>query len=127
ALFNENKGLGWPSSIDSIPTSAGQEDHVSMGMTSANALARVLDNVEGALACELIGAAAATDFRRPLRSGRGTQAAYAVTRDRIAPWTTDRSPAPDIATARDLIGSGALVAAAESAAGRVGMPPERLT
>ena len=112
ALVNENKGLGWPSSIDSIPTSAGQEDHVSMGMTSANALSRVLDNVEGALACELIGAATATDFRRPLRSGRGTQAAYAVTRDRIAPWTTDRPPAPDIEAARDLIRTGALLGAA---------------
>ncbi|MGA9944408.1 MAG: histidine ammonia-lyase, partial [Candidatus Cybelea sp.] len=50
ALVNDNKGLAWPSSVDSIPTSAGQEDHVSMGMTSANNLARVLDNVEGALA-----------------------------------------------------------------------------
>ncbi|MBV9233624.1 MAG: histidine ammonia-lyase [Candidatus Eremiobacteraeota bacterium] len=118
ALVNENKGLGWPSSIDSIPTSAGQEDHVSMGMTSANAMPRVLDNVEGALACELIGACAATDFRRPLRSGRGTQAAHAVTRERIAPWTTDRPPAPDIATARELIRSGELLRAAESAIAR---------
>ena len=55
ALVNDNKGLCWPSSVDSIPTSAGQEDHVSMGMTSANNLVRVLDNVEGALACELFG------------------------------------------------------------------------
>ncbi len=118
ALVNENKGLGWPSSIDSIPTSAGQEDHVSMGMTSANALPRVLDNVEGALACELIAACAATDFRRPLHSGRGTQAAYALTRGRIAPWTADRPPAPDIAAARELIASGAIVDAAEAAIGR---------
>ena len=65
ALVNDNKGLAWPSSVDSIPTSAGQEDHVSMGMTSANNLPRVLDNVEGALACELLGALTATDFRRP--------------------------------------------------------------
>ncbi len=117
ALVNDNKGLAWPSSVDSIPTSAGQEDHVSMGMTSANNLPRVLDNVEGALACELLGACAATDFRRPLRSGAGTQAAYAAVRERIAPWTDDRSPAPDIAAARELIASGRLTGAAEAAIG----------
>ncbi len=117
ALVNDNKGLAWPSSCDSIPTSAGQEDHVSMGMTSANNLIRVLDNVEGALACELLGALTATDFRRPLKSGKGTQAAYDVARICIAPWTDDRSPAPDIEAARELISSGALARAAEEAAG----------
>ncbi len=115
ALVNDNKGLAWPSSVDSIPTSAGQEDHVSMGMTSANNLPRVLDNVEGALACELLAALAATDLRRPLRSGKGTQAAHAAAREAIAAWTGDRPPAPDIATARELIRSHRLVAAAESA------------
>lgn len=115
ALVNENKGLAWPSSVDSIPTSAGQEDHVSMGMTSANALMRVLDNVEGALACELLGALAATDFRRPLRSGTGTQAAYDAARERIAAFGEDRAPAPDIESARSLIAEGRLVAAAEKA------------
>ncbi len=117
ALVNENKVLAWPASVDSIPTSAGQEDHVSMGMTSANALPRVLDNVEGALACELLGALAATDFRRPLRSGAGAQAAYDVARESIAPWTEDRAPAPDIERARAIIGAGSLIAAAEKAAG----------
>jgi histidine ammonia-lyase len=117
ALVNDNKGLAWPSSVDSIPTSAGQEDHVSMGMTSANNLGRVLDNVEGALACELLGAVTATDFRRPLKSGAGTQAAYDVARQTIAPWTEDRSPAPDIVSARRLIASGSFVAAAVSASG----------
>jgi histidine ammonia-lyase len=118
ALVNENKGYAWPSSVDSIPTSAGQEDHVSMGMTSANVLPRVLENVEGALACELLGALAATDLRRPLRSGRGTQAAYETARASIAPWTADRPPAPDIVAGRELIRSQRLVAAAESAIGR---------
>jgi histidine ammonia-lyase len=116
ALVNDNKGLAWPSSVDSIPTSAGQEDHVSMGMTSANNLVRVLDNVEGAMACELLGALAATDFRRPLASGKGTQAAYDLARLRIAPWTEDRIPAPDIQAARELIGSGELARAAAAAA-----------
>jgi histidine ammonia-lyase len=118
ALVNENKGLAWPFSVDSIPTSAGQEDHVSMGMTSANILPRVLDNVEGALACELLGALAATELRRPLRSGCGTQAAYEAARETIAPWTSDRPPAPDIVAARELIRSQRLVRAAESAVGR---------
>jgi histidine ammonia-lyase len=115
ALVNDNKGLAWPSSVDSIPTSAGQEDHVSMGMTSANNLVRVLDNVENALACELLGALSATDFRRPLASGRGTQAAYDVARRYIAPWTEDRAPAPDIEAARRLVASGELVGAAQAA------------
>ncbi len=118
ALVNDNKGLAWPSSVDTIPTSAGQEDHVSMGMTSANNLLRALDNVEGALACELLGALAATDFRRPLKSGKGTQAAYDIARERVAPWIEDRSPAPDIEAARELIESGELVAAAESSIGK---------
>jgi histidine ammonia-lyase len=117
ALVNDNKALAWPSSVDSIPTSAGQEDHVSMGMTSANNLARVLDNVEGALACELLGAIVATDFRRPLASGTGTQAAHECARSRIEPWTADRPPAPDIEIARELIRSGALIRAAEEAVG----------
>ncbi len=87
-------------------------------MTSANNLVRALDNVEGALACELLGAVTATDFRRPLRSGMGTQAAYDCARTRIAPWTADRVPAPDIEAARDLIRGGALVRAAEAAIGQ---------
>ena len=89
-----------------------------MGMTSANNLSRVLDNVEGALACELLGALAATDFRRPLKSGRGTQAAHDAAREVIAPLSGDRAPAPDIAAARELIRSHELVRAAESAIGR---------
>jgi len=117
ALVSENKGLAWPNSVDSIPTSAGQEDHVSMGMTAACNLDRVLDNVEGALACELLGALAATDLRRPLRSGIGTAAAYALAREHIAPWTEDRVPAPDIEAARGLLASGALQDAVQAAIG----------
>ncbi len=117
ALVSENKGLAWPNSVDSIPTSAGQEDHVSMGLTAALNLDRVLTNVEGSLACELLGAIVAMDFRRPLRAGAGTQAAYDAARTAIEPWTADRPPAPDIVRARELIASGALVRAAEAATG----------
>nr|AYC80154.1 phenylalanine ammonia-lyase [uncultured bacterium] len=86
-------------------------------MTSANNLVRVLENVEGAVACELLGALTATDFRRPHKSGAGTQAAYDVARGTIASWGEDRIPAPDIEAARRLIASGALVRAAEEAIG----------
>jgi len=89
-----------------------------MGMTAALNLDRVLDNVEGSLACELLAALAATDFRRPLRSGVGTQAAYDTARKSIAAWREDRSPAPDIQAARTLIASGELVNSAEKAASK---------
>jgi histidine ammonia-lyase len=117
ALVSESKGLAHPNSVDSIPTSAGQEDHVSMGTIAARNLDTVLDNVEGALACELLGALAATDFRRPLRSGRGTGAAFAHARGAIGELVTDRSPAPDIAAARTLLRDGSLVAATAGAVG----------
>ncbi|HEV3153494.1 MAG TPA: histidine ammonia-lyase [Candidatus Baltobacteraceae bacterium] len=117
AMVSENKALAWPNSVDSIPTSAGQEDHVSMGMTAAVHLDRVLQNVEGALACELLGALTATDIRRPLRSGIGTQAAHETARRRISVWNDDRIPAPDIAAARELLRSGEIVEAAQEAIG----------
>ena len=117
ALVSESKGLAAPSSVDSIPTSAGQEDHVSMGTIAARTFAAILDNAEGALACELLCALAALDFRRPLRSGRGTQAAYAAAREVITPLDADRIQAPDIEAARQLIRSGRLVSAAVAAAG----------
>ncbi|TAM56414.1 histidine ammonia-lyase [bacterium] len=119
ALVSENKGLAWPNSVDSIPTSAGQEDHVSMGTTAARNLERVLDNVEGALCCELLGALAAADCRRPLRAGVGTRAAYAAGRAVVPPLVEDRPPSPDIEALRELLRSGDLVQAVEAAVGRV--------
>ncbi len=113
ALVSESKALAMPSSVDSIPTSAGQEDHVSMGTIAARTLDKILDNVEGTLACELLCALAATDFRRPLHSGTGTQAAYDVARERIAPLLADRVQATDIELGRELIRSNALASAAE--------------
>jgi histidine ammonia-lyase len=110
ALVSESKGLASPSSVDSIPTSAGQEDHVSMGTIAARTLDAILDNVEGVLACELLCGLAATDFRRPLRSGAGTQQAYDRARETIAPLDTDRVFATDIEAARALIRSGAFAA-----------------
>lgn len=81
ALVSENKVLCHPASVDSIPTSLGQEDHVSMGSVSAVKLLMVLRNVETVLAIELLTAAQALDYRLPLRPGRGVEAAHRGIRD----------------------------------------------
>ncbi|MBM3980405.1 MAG: histidine ammonia-lyase [Planctomycetes bacterium] len=90
ALVSENKVLCHPASVDSIPTSLGQEDHVSMGSVSAVKLLMVLRNVETVLAIELLTAAQALDYRAPLRPGRGVEAAHrairAVTKHREADY-----------------------------------------
>ncbi len=83
ALVSENKSLAHPASVDSIPTSLGQEDHVSMGSIGAVQLLDILENVERVLAIELLTAAQALDYRLPLRPGRGVEVAHAVVRDTI--------------------------------------------
>jgi len=117
ALVSENKTLAHPASVDSIPTSAGQEDHVSMGTISARHSEQVLTNVETVIAIELLEAAQALDFRRPLSFGRGTAIAHRVIRERIAHLDTDRELSIDIAAARDLVRSGAIVRAVEAEIG----------
>lgn len=82
ALVSENKVLCHPASVDSIPTSLGQEDHVSMGSVSAVKLLRVFENVETVLAIEVMTAAQALDYRLPLRPGRGAEAAHRLVRER---------------------------------------------
>jgi len=106
ALVNECKTLAMPASVDSIPTGAGKEDHVSMGMTSAVKLRRVLRNVETVLGLELMIAAQGLEYRRPLRPGRGVERAYAIVRERIPPLTADRVIAPDIESAATLVRDG---------------------
>ncbi|HEY5596270.1 MAG TPA: histidine ammonia-lyase [Candidatus Bipolaricaulota bacterium] len=83
ALVSENKVLAHPASVDSIPSSLGQEDHVSMGSISATKLHQVYRNVEKVLAMELICAAQALDYRKPLRPGRGVEIAHQYVRSRI--------------------------------------------
>jgi histidine ammonia-lyase len=83
ALVSENKSLAHPASVDSIPTSLGQEDHVSMGSIGAVQLLDILDNVEHVLAIELLTAAQALDYRLPLRPGRGVEIAHEQVRDTI--------------------------------------------
>jgi len=115
ALVSENKVLAHPASVDSIPSSAGREDHVSMGAHAALKLAQVHDHVRTVLAIELLCAAQGLDLRLPTRPGPGLRAAHAHLRARVPTMTTDRPIAPDIATARRLIDDGSLVQAALSA------------
>jgi histidine ammonia-lyase len=103
ALASENKGHAHPASVDSIPTSADKEDHVSMGMGAALKLQRVVANVEHILSIELLAAAQGIDLLRPLRSSAALEALHSDLRERIAPWTEDREMAPDIAAARDFL------------------------
>ena len=117
ALVSENKSLCHPASVDSIPTSRGQEDHVSMGSIGALQAAQVVENTERVLAMALLCAAQGLDYRRPLRAGRGVDAAHDLTRARIAHREEDADFQADLAAALDLVTSGRLVGAAEGAAG----------
>jgi histidine ammonia-lyase len=89
ALVSENKVLCHPASVDSIPTSLGQEDHVSMGSISAVKLLQVLRNVEYVLAIELFTTAQALDYRAPLRPGRGVEVAHAYVRSIVPHYERD--------------------------------------
>ncbi len=117
ALINENKVLCHPASVDSIPSSANREDHVSMGMTSANKALVVVENVGRVLGIELLTAAQALDFRQPLKAGRGAQAAYEVIRSIVPHLGEDRALAHDLEAMGDILHSGAIRGAAERAAG----------
>ena len=117
ALVSENKTLCHPASVDSIPSSRGQEDHVSMGAWGARKALRVLENAEQVLAVEALCAAQALDLRRPLRAGRGVEAAHAAVRQRVAHRADDALFHDDLAAALALVRSGAL---AEAAAVEVG-------
>ncbi len=117
ALASQNKVLAHPASVDTIPTSANQEDHVSMGVTAARKALDIADNVEGVLALEWLAAAQAREFHKELREGRGARAAYECLRTRVKPLKGDRYLHADIESARELLRSGALVAAVERAVG----------
>jgi len=114
ALVSENKVLCHPSSVDSIPTSLGQEDHVSMGSISAIKLLEVYENVEHVLAIELFTAAQALDFRKPLRPGRGVEIAHEMIRDRIPHAATDHYFKGDINEALEILQSRSMIKKVES-------------
>lgn len=116
ALTSENKVLAHPASADTIPTSANIEDHVSMGATAARHARKIAANVERILALELMAAAQGIDFRREIlgpsaRLGRGTEAAYALIRQRVPFLERDEVMYPHIESVSALVASGALARA----------------
>jgi histidine ammonia-lyase len=114
ALVSENKVLAHPASVDSIPSSAGREDHVSMGATAALKLATIHDHVRTVLAIELLCAAQGIDLRRPLTTTQPLEAVHAAIRARVPAMMVDRPLAPDIAAVRAMIDDGSLVSAARA-------------
>jgi len=117
ALVAENRRLAAPASVDSVPTSGMQEDHVSMGWGAALKLRAVLDNLSHILAVELCAAARAQELRRPLEPSPATGAVRDVLRKKVGGVGPDRVVAPELAAAEALIRSAAIVEAAQSAAG----------
>jgi histidine ammonia-lyase len=115
ALVSENKVLAHPASVDSIPSSAGREDHVSMGATAALKLATIHDHVRTVIAIELLCAAQGLDLRRPLTTTKPLEAVHAAIRAVVPAMMTDRPLAPDIEAVRRLIDDGTILAAARSA------------
>ena len=113
SLASENRSLCFPASSDSIPTSAGQEDHVSMGMTAARRAAAALANTQRVIAIEALAASQALELRAPLTPSPATSAVLRVVRRHSPMLDEDRPLASDIETIRGLISSGALVTAAK--------------
>jgi histidine ammonia-lyase len=111
ALVSENKQRAHPASVDSIPTSANQEDHVSMSAHAAHRLAGMAENAENVIAIELLAAVQGCDFHAPLASSPPLERARACLRERVRPLSDDRMLANDIAAARDLVRSGDLTEA----------------
>jgi histidine ammonia-lyase len=119
ALVAENRRLAAPASVDSVPTSGMQEDHVSMGWGAALKLRTVLDNVTSILAVELCAAARAQEMRAPLEPSPATGAVRKLLRKHVKGAGPDRFVAPDLAAAEALIRSGEVTEAAEAVIGRL--------
>jgi len=120
ALVSENKILSHPASVDSIPTGAGKEDHVSMGVASALKAARVVRQCETVLAIEMMAAAQAVELRRPLRTSPSLEAVHAALRTRVPALAGDRVLSGDIAAIAEMLHDGTLRRAAESVTGPLG-------
>jgi histidine ammonia-lyase len=120
SLVSENKALCHPASVDSIPTSAGQEDHVSMGNAAGLKAWQVLANSERALAIELLAGAQAVEFLAPLEPGEGVRATHAFVRTLSARLGDDRPLAPDIEAVAGAIRDGTLIGAVEAEIGELG-------
>jgi histidine ammonia-lyase len=109
ALVSENKTLAHPASVDSVPTSANQEDHVSMATFAARRLGDIADNCAAVIAIELLAAAQGIDFHRPLRSSPMLEDAHRRIRERVTHLQGDRYWHPDIEAARELVQTGAMI------------------
>jgi histidine ammonia-lyase len=119
ALVSENKSLCHPASVDSIPTSAGQEDHVSMGNASGLKAWQVIANAERALAIELLAATQAVEFLAPLEPGNGARAAHDFVRSLSARLHDDRPLAADIEAVAESVRDGSLIGAVEADVGEL--------
>jgi histidine ammonia-lyase len=108
ALASENKSLAHPASVDSLPTSANQEDHVSMATFAARRLQAMISNTANILGIELLAAAQGIEFLRPLQSSVALEQAHALLRQHIPAMAQDRFLAPDIEHATTLVRNGAL-------------------
>ena len=106
ALASENKSIATPCSVDSIPTSANQEDHVSMATHAARRLGPMVDNAAAIVGVELLAAAQGIDFHRPARSSASLEKAHAEIRSEVAHYAADRYFAPDIEAAKRWVKSG---------------------
>jgi histidine ammonia-lyase len=109
SLASENKSLAHPASVDSLPTSANQEDHVSMATFAARRLQAMVDNVAGILGIEFLAAAEGIEFLRPLTSSKTLEAAHALLREHCPRMRSDRYLAPDIERATTIVKRGELI------------------
>lgn len=119
ALVSENKVLSHPASVDSIPTSANKEDHVSMGTIAARKCREIVKNTESVIAIEFLCAAQALDLFTNLKPGEGTLAAYRLIREHVSHLENDRIIATDIETVKELMCSGALLETVEATVGKL--------
>ena len=119
SLVSENKVLSHPAGVDSIPTSAGQEDHVSMGNTAGLKAWQVLANAERVLAIELLAGVQGVEFLAPLQPGVGVRAAREVVRSLSPRLRDDRQLSGDIETVAQVVREGALVDSVEAEVGEL--------
>lgn len=119
AVVSENKVLAHPASVDSIPTSANQEDHVSMGTIASRKAAVIIDHVKSVLGIELICAAQAVDFKDKEKLGLGTRAAYDTLRNEVTFMESDRAIYIDMDKAKKLVGGGEVLRNVESAVNKL--------
>ena len=115
ALASENKSLAHPASVDSLPTSANQEDHVSMATFAARRLGEMADNTQGVLAVEWLASAQGLDFRKPLKASDKVEQAKATLREKVSYYDKDRYFGPDIEAANALLQQGTLCSLLPSA------------